>query len=131
MGAYLWIALGSAIGGAARYGVGTAALDWLGHGFPWGTLFINVTGSFAIGFFNTLTEPEGRFFVPARWRQFFMIGICGGYTTFSAFSLETVELVEHGRALAAASYGCASMALCLTAVWAGHTLAASLNRLKT
>jgi CrcB protein len=131
VGAYLWIALGSAIGGAARYGVGTVSLYWLGHGFPWGTLFINVTGSFAIGFFNTLTEPDGRFFVPQRLRQFFMIGICGGYTTFSAFSLETIELVERGRALAAASYGCVSMILCLIAVWIGHALAASLNRLKT
>jgi CrcB protein len=129
--AYLWIALGSALGGAARYGAGTLALYWLGHGFPWGTLFVNVTGSFVIGFFNTLTEPEGRFFVPARLRQFFMIGIFGGYTTFSAFSLETIELVEHGRTLAAVGYGAATMVLCLMAVWAGHAFAASLNRLKT
>ena len=131
MSAYLGIALGTALGGAARYGMGSLVATWLGAGFPWGTLFVNVTGSLAIGFFNTLTEPDGRFFVPARWRQFFMTGVCGGYTTFSAFSLETVELIERGRDAAAAGYALASFATCLIAVWIGHMLAASLNRLKT
>jgi CrcB protein len=128
--AYLWIAVGSALGGAGRFGVSELFLAWLGPAFPWGTLTVNVVGSWLIGFLNTLSEPDGRLFLPVRVRQFLMIGLCGGYTTFSAFSLETVNLMRHGAALWAGGYVLASVVLCLLFVWLGHILAATLNRLR-
>ena len=92
---YLWVALGSAIGGVSRFWLsGLIAATKFGSTFPLGTLVINVTGSFAIGFFNASTDTDGRFFAPASVRTFFMIGVCGGYTTFSSFSLQTLNLVE-------------------------------------
>jgi fluoride exporter len=127
--AYLWIAFGSALGGAARYGVGCLFAAMPGPAFPWATLAINVSGSWLIGFFNTLSGTDGRLLVPVRIRQFVMIGICGGYTTFSAFSLETLALLGQGAAAAAAAYVLASTALCLGAIWLGHLLAARMNRL--
>jgi len=127
--AYLWIALGSAIGGVARYGVTYLFAATVGDGFPWGTLAINVSGSWLIGFFNTLSGTDGRVLVPVRVRQFVMIGICGGYTTFSAFSLETLNILQRGAVLSAAAYVTASATLCLAAVWSGHLLAARTNRL--
>ena len=129
MSAYLWIALGSALGGAARYGVAGLFAAMLGPAFPWGTLAINVSGSWLIGFFNTLSGTDGRVLVPVRMRQFVMIGICGGYTTFSAFSLETLTMLQRGAAPSAAAYVLASVMLCLGAVWFGHLLAARMNRL--
>jgi CrcB protein len=129
MSAYLSVALGSALGGCARFGVGDLVAVWAGAAFPWGTLLINATGSFAIGFFNTLTDVSGRFYAPVRMRQFVMVGFCGGYTTFSAFSLETITLIGRHALAAAAGYVIASMVLCLLAVWLGHLLAARFNRL--
>jgi CrcB protein len=82
---YLWVALGSAIGGVSRFWLsGLIAATKFGSTFPLGTLVINVTGSFIIGFFNAATDADGRFFAPASVRTFFMIGVCGGYTTFSS-----------------------------------------------
>ncbi len=127
--AYLWVALGSALGGAARYGVSALFLVAGAQGFPWATLLINILGSFVIGFFNTLTAPEARFFAPAHLRQFVMIGMCGGFTTFSAFSIETIGLIARGAGLAAGVYVAASLAFGLLVVWLGHALAARLNRL--
>jgi len=129
LSAYLWIALGSAIGGLARFGVTALFAALLGPAFPWGTLAINLSGSWLIGFFNTLSGSDGRFLVPVRVRQFVMIGICGGYTTFSAFSLESLTLLERGAAMSAAAYVLASIMLCLSAVWLGHVIAARINRL--
>src|SRR5271169_179366 len=100
-GSYVAVALGSIVGGVARYLVSVLFLSQLGNGFPWGTLFVNVTGSFIIGFYAALTGPDGRLFVSPRQRQFVMVGICGGYTTFSAFSLETLRLVQSGNIQAA------------------------------
>ena len=91
---------------------------------------MNVVGSFIIGFFATLTGPDGRFLVRTEARQFVMTGICGGYTTFSSFSLQTLNLVRDGEmGLAAANIG-SSLVLCLAAVWLGHIAAMSLNQLK-
>jgi CrcB protein len=128
-GSYISVALGSIVGGVARYLVSVLFLSQLGNGFPWGTLFVNVTGSFIIGFYAALTGPDGRLFVSPRQRQFVMVGICGGYTTFSAFSLETLRLVQSGNIQAASLNLFVSVVGWLTAVWLGHALAARLNRL--
>jgi CrcB protein len=129
-GSYIAVALGSIVGGVARYLVSVLFLSQFGSGFPWGTLFVNVTGSFIIGFYAALTGPDGRLFVSPRQRQFVMVGICGGYTTFSAFSLETLRLVQSGNIQAAFLNLVVSVAGWMTAVWLGHALAARLNRLQ-
>jgi CrcB protein len=128
-GSYISVALGSIVGGVARYLVSVLFVSQIGNGFPWGTLFVNVTGSFIIGFYAALTGPDGRLFVSPRQRQFVMVGICGGYTTFSAFSLETLRLVQSGDLQAASLNLLISVAGWMTAVWLGHALAARLNRL--
>jgi fluoride exporter len=102
----------------------------VGETFPWGTLLINVLGSFVIGFFGTLTGPDGRLFVASTGRQFVMVGICGGFTTFSSFSLQTLSLINDGEWLSASGYVAGSVALCLIAVWAGYVLALGLNVMK-
>lgn len=118
---------GGGLGTLARWGLsGLIARHW-GETFPLGTLAVNVIGSFAIGLFATLTSPEGRFLAPDAWRQFFMIGLCGGYTTFSSFSLQTLHLVRDGEWFKAGANAVLSFVLCLIAVWLGHLLAAHLN----
>jgi fluoride exporter len=125
---YLCVALGSAIGGSARYALSGIVANWMGATFPWSTLVINVTGSFVIGIFNTLTAPEGILLIPTNVRILVMIGICGGYTTFSSFSLETLNLARNGEWLSAGSYISGSAVCCLIGVWLGHTTAVALNR---
>ncbi len=125
---YAHVAAGAVLGGVTRYLVSLVILP--GSPFPFATLFINVTGSFIIGFYSTLTGPDGRVFASARQRQFVMTGFCGGYTTFSAFSLETVKLLSAGLTPAALLYIAVSVVTWLVAVWLGHLLAARLNRLK-
>ncbi|MBB5045731.1 CrcB protein [Rhodopseudomonas rhenobacensis] len=127
---YALIAAGSVIGGCARYLVNVAQLAWLGPEFPWATLFVNVTGSFVIGFYAAIAGPDGRLFASSRQRQFVMTGICGGYTTFSGFSLETFQLLRSGHALAALINLGVSPVSWLVAVWLGHFAATRLNRLK-
>ena len=127
---YMAIAVGSALGGVARYGFSGLIATQFGETFPWGTLIVNVTGSFVIGFFATLTAPDGRLFVSATTRQFLMTGICGGYTTFSSFSLQTLNLMRGEEWLKAGGNILGSVALCLLAVFLGHVAAASLNQLK-
>ena len=127
---YFWVMLGSALGGGARYFFSGLVANSFGETFPWGTMIVNITGSFIIGFFATLTGPDGRVFVGAEGRQFVMTGICGGYTTFSSFSLQTLNLVRDGEiALAGANIGL-SFVFCLIAVWGGHVAALMLNQLK-
>lgn len=125
---YLLVALGGAIGSVARYGASGLVARWFGETFPWGTLLVNIIGSFAIGFFATLTGTEGRWLVPPAGRIFFMAGICGGFTTFSSFSLQTLSLVRDSEWLYAGLNILGSVALCLIFVWLGHLLAATLNR---
>jgi len=127
---YLWIMLGGAIGTGARYWCSGIVARMFGETFPWGTLIINVLGSLIIGFFATLTGPDGRILVGATARQFVMIGICGGYTTFSSFSLQTLNLMNDGEWLSAGGNVLLSVALCLIAVWAGQALASSFNGFK-
>jgi CrcB protein len=102
----------------------------IGETFPWGTLIVNIIGSFIIGFFATLTGPEGRVFVGSTARQFVMVGFCGGYTTFSSFSLQTLNLMNDGEWLQASGNIAGSVVLCLAAVWMGHTLAVGLNTMR-
>ncbi len=125
---YLWIALGSAIGGVARYASYGAVQRLLGPTFPWGTLAVNLVGCGFIGFFATITSPEGRLLVGTTQRQFVMVGLCGGFTTFSSFSLETLNLARDGEWLRASANVAGSVVGCLVAVWLGHALAANVNR---
>ncbi len=125
---YILIAIGSALGGTARYWLSGVIAQRYGETFPWGTIVINITGSILIGFFATLTGPDGRVFVPGQWRQFFMIGICGGYTTFSSFSLQTLTLAQDGEWLGATANIALSVVLCLVGVWLGHSGALLINK---
>ena len=126
----LWVFLGSGLGGLARWGLSGLVAERFGQTFPWGTLVVNVSGSFLIGLFATLTGPEGRLFAPAGLRTFFMLGLCGGYTTFSSFSLQTLNLAEDGEWFRAGANVVLSVVLCLAGVWLGHALAQAVNALK-
>ncbi len=126
MASTLWIALGGALGSVARYWIALWAVP-LSRNLPWGTIGINIAGSFLIGFFGTLTLEGGRHPAPEWARLFVMVGICGGFTTFSSFSLQTLDLLRGGgwgRALANVAI---SVMLCLASVAIGHALAAQLN----
>jgi fluoride exporter len=127
---YFAVAAGGALGTVARYFLSGVVANAFGQTFPWGTLIINVTGSFIIGFFGALTGPDGRFIVSGTERQFVMTGICGGYTTFSSFSLQTLNLMNDGEWLYAAGNITGSVLLCLLFVWLGAGAAAALNQLK-
>ena len=126
---YLWVGLGSALGGMARYWMTIATIRVSGPEFPWGTIAINVLGSLVIAFFGTLTGIDGRLNLPAEARLFVMVGLCGGYTTFSAFSLQTLDLARDGRWALAAANIVLSVVLCLAAAVIGHYLALLLNAL--
>jgi fluoride exporter len=124
---YLWVALGGAIGSAGRFWLsGLMARLW-GETFPWGTLLVNVSGCFLIGFIATLTAPDGRWLVPTGLRLFFLTGVLGGYTTFSAFSLHTLALLQGGEWWRALANAVGSVLGCLVAVWFGHVLASALD----
>jgi fluoride exporter len=126
----LWIFVGGGLGSLARWGASGFVAARVGQTFPWGTLVVNVTGSFIIGLFATLTGPEGRLMAPASFRQFFMLGVCGGYTTFSSFSLQTLNLAEDGQWFRANGNVLLSVALCLVGVWLGHAIAMGINSTK-
>jgi fluoride exporter len=125
---YLWVAVGAALGGMVRYWCYGAAARVLGETFPWGTLFVNVAGSAFIGFFATFSGPDGRLLIAPHLRVFVMTGVCGGFTTFSTFSIETLRLLEDRQWGYAAWNIAASLALCVIGVWLGHLLAASMNQ---
>jgi CrcB protein len=125
---YLWVALGGALGSVARYAVALGAMRWLGAGFPWGTVVVNVSGSFAIGLLAALVTSDGRLALGADARAFVIIGVLGGFTTFSSFSLETLALARSGALGAAAANAGLSLFLSLAAVWLGFGVATLLNR---
>jgi len=127
---YLWVGLGGALGSIARFWASDLVARHFGETFPFGTLVVNVTGSFLIGWFATLTGPEGRWLVASGARNFFMAGVCGGYTTFSSFSLQTLDLARDGEWLHAGANAVLSFVCCMVAVWLGHLLALSLNATK-
>jgi CrcB protein len=126
--AYLYVAVGGALGSVARFWLSALVAEILGPQFPWGTILINVLGSFAIGFYATFTGPDGRIVVSFGARAFVMVGVCGGFTTFSAFSLQTLELARQNHWLEAGGNVVLSVVLCLIGVWLGHVAAAALNR---
>jgi CrcB protein len=122
----LYVIAGGAIGTFARYALSVAALP-ISRQLPWGTILINITGCALIGFFGTLTLAHGRYPVSENVRLFVMTGICGGYTTFSAFSLQTLDLARAGAPGRAIATVVLSVLLCISAVALGHLAAARLN----
>ena len=125
--AYLWIAIGGALGSVGRFWLSGVIGRRFGETFPWGTLLVNVSGSFAIGLLAALAEPGGRRFISPTGRQFLMYGVCGGYTTFSSFSVQTLELLRDGDWLKAGANAAGSVILCLVAVWLGYALGAGFS----
>ena len=130
MGTYLWIAIGGALGSMARYGMSSLIAARFGELFPWGTLIVNISGCFVIGLFAGLTGPDGRVMVAPDLRTFVTVGICGGYTTFSSFSLQTLNLLREGDMLRGGANIALSVAACMLAVWIGVVAAAAINRLR-
>lgn len=126
---YIWIALGGALGTLARFSINLFFTGRFGETMPWGTIFINITGSFAIGLFAALTEPGGRLEVSSDMRLFVIVGLCGGYTTFSSFSLQTLALFQGGDPGRAIANVMLSVFCCLLAVWLGFATPIALSRL--
>jgi fluoride exporter len=127
---YLWVALGGALGSVARFGCSSLIAHRFGETFPLGTLVINVVGSLIIGFFATITGPDGRLLAPGDMRQFVMVGLCGGYTTFSSFSLQTLALAQDSEYLRAGLNVAGSVVLCLFAVWIGSVAGSAVNSVR-
>ena len=115
--AYLWVALGGALGSMARYATGIYVGRWLGMAFPWGTLLINIVGSFLIGAFAESFAL--RWDASPSTRVFLVVGICGGYTTFSTFSLDIVTLLNRGETVLAGTYILASVVLGVAGLYGG------------
>ncbi len=122
----LLVMAGGAFGTLLRYVISAMASSTPTE-LPWSTIAINIAGSFLIGFFGTLTLASGRFPVSENLRLLVMVGVCGGFTTFSSFSLQTFELLRNGGAVRAVINVVASVSLCILAVAAGHALAAHVN----
>ena len=125
---YFAVMLGGAFGTGLRLWIsGWLAAKW-GETFPVGTLVVNIVGSFVISFFAGLAGPEGRFLVSPLTRQVVMVGALGGFTTFSSFSFQTLNLLNDGQWGRAGANAGLSFVLCLLAVWFGQTAAAALNQ---
>jgi len=119
---WLAVAVGGAVGSLARFWLAAAMAMLTGPRFPWGTLLINVVGSFVIGVVAAVTLTPARVAMHPDLRIFLMVGVCGGFTTFSAFSLQTLELLQSGDTSPALAYVAGSVVLCLAAAWAGLVL---------
>ncbi len=124
--AYLWVAIGGALGTVARFWFANWMAVVAGAEFPWGTLIINIVGSFVISFFGVLTGTAARFAVPYEARIFVTVGLCGGFTTFSSFSLQTVELIRTGQTGRAALYVGTSVIFCLASCALGVAAASAI-----
>ena len=122
MGAWVAVAAGGAIGSLVRFWLTGVMTDLTGPRFPWGTLLINALGSFVIGLVAGITLIPARVAVHPDLRIFLMTGICGGFTTFSAFSLQTLELMQGGEVVAAMGYAAGSVVLCVIATYGGWML---------
>lgn len=125
---YLYVAAGGALGSIARYWMATAVDGRLQSVFPWGTLAVNVLGSFIIGILAAMAEGGTRWGLSDEGRLLLMVGICGGFTTFSSFSLQTLGLIREGLLLRAGGNIALSALLCLLATWAGLALMQALGR---
>jgi CrcB protein len=128
--AYFWVAIGGALGSVARFWFSGMVARQFGEVFPWGTVLVNISGSFLIGLLAALAEPGGRRLIGPTGQQFFMYGICGGYTTFSSFSLQTLNLLRDREWLYAGGNVVLSLVLCMVAVWLGYLLGAMFNSMK-
>jgi fluoride exporter len=124
---YLYVAAGGAIGSVGRYWVGLVTARAWGEAFPWGTILINIVGSVIIGFVSTLTLPSGPLPASADFRTFVMVGLCGGFTTFSSFSLQTLALLRAGDSVGATGNVLVSVVLCIAAVMLGHAFATRIG----
>lgn len=124
----LAVAVGSAAGGVARYGLSGVVARAFGETFPWGTLLVNVLGSLLIGFVATVTGQDGRLLASPATRVLWLPGFFGGFTTFSSFSLQTLGLAQDGEWLWAGANVVLSVVLCLAGVWLGAALGAWVNR---
>lgn len=125
---YLLVALGSALGGVLRFGISAMLAQRFGEKFPVATLLVNVTGSLLIGVLAALSVKSESFHAATGLRQFLMIGVCGGYTTFSAFSLQTMEMLKAGQFLHSAFYVTSSVLLCIGAAALGYFLCQMAGR---
>jgi len=125
---YVWVCFGGAIGSGMRFWISGLVAQRIGQTFPFGTLAVNVTGSLIIGILAGMSIPEGRWMLSPSAREFLMIGVCGGYTTFSSFSLQTLTLLQEGEWLRATMNSVLSFALCMVAVWLGHFSMSLLNK---
>ncbi len=124
--AYLLVALGGALGSVLRHGLTETVTVRLDGPFPWGTFIVNLTGCIAIGFLAVASGPGARLFPSHEARLFLLTGLCGGYTTFSAFSLQTFALLRAGDATRAGAYITGSVVLCVVGTWLGYLLGTTL-----
>jgi fluoride exporter len=123
-----WVAVGSGVGGTGRVVLAALMARFSGPEFPYGVFIANIGGSFAIGFIARLTAPDGRVLMSAAGRQFLMAGLCGGFTTFSVFSLQTMEFLRSGQYSTAGLYATGTLFLSMLAVFLGHASGAKINR---
>lgn len=128
---YLCVALGGALGSVLRFWLSGLAARHYGESFPLGTLFINVSGSLIIGFVSESIGPDGRFFLSSHMRDGLVMGVLGGYTTFSSFSLQTMNLMREGQGVRAGVNVLLSVAICLLAVWLGQVFGRLWGNLRT
>ena len=117
MKALIFIAMGGAIGAVLRYGASLGVYSFMGRGFPYGTLFVNVTGSLLMGLLSVMMLE--RFNIGPEWRAAVLVGVLGSFTTFSTFSIETLNLLEQGDVMRAVTNIVLSVLVCLVAVWFG------------
>ena len=124
---YLVVAIGGAVGSAARFWLGNLGATLIYGTFPWGILIVNLLGCFVIGFFSEATGSAGMLSVSPDMRAFVIVGLCGGFTTFSSFSLGTLVLLQKGQLLAPLANVVLSVAGCLAAVTIGVWLVRFTN----
>ena len=124
MSLYIALAIGGSLGAVARYWVQTSTHQWLGFGFPYGTLTVNIVGSLLMGFLSVLLVS--RFELSEAIRVGLLVGFLGSFTTFSTFAMDTLQLTENGAILKAASYILLSVLCCIIGAWAGLLTAKQL-----
>ena len=128
---FLWVGFGGALGSMARFGAALLTVRYLGERLgetlPWGTLAVNIAGSLAIGFLSGLATPDYGWLGQPSGRHFLLMGVCGGFTTFSSFSVQTLRLIQNRAWVLAGINVVGSVVVCLAAVWAGHLLAVAVD----